>query len=1171
MRQQLLLLQLLAITIFSVSGQTPLSMNGKLKLVGNQLSNACGDPVQLRGLSTHAPMGHQDCYTQSSVEAMANDWGSDIIRLAMYTDVDNGTDYLDNPTVWNNWIDQMVDYAEDYGMYVMIDWHILKDNDPMTHVDEAKTFFATMSDRYKDRDHVLYEICNEPNGWVDWNRIKEYANEIIPIIRANDPENIIIVGTPQWSSRPGDVWQNPLSSANSHNVMYSFHFYAGSHYDYGYLQNVLGSLPVFVTEWGTTDASGNGGFNSGSSDTWLSVLDGNNNGGQLVSSCNWTFSDKNESSAALNPGACVANEWLNRTQSGNYVFNYISSSDNFTQCEAVGDDDGDGVINANDLCPNTPSGNNVDANGCTAPLVDSDGDGIDDNDDECPGTPANTTVNLYGCEIVHTFVNNSCYGVNNYQGYARDDFEQPHYENMTWWATDGTSDVYDAGVSGGEMVVDITDADPDYTTFGMSFDEDDDGNLVTIDISHHPVLTMDVYFEPDGSYSSGSVLLEVHITDDADLELSTDALQNLHRETIPVNQWTTVTMDFTDGYYESYTAADCPGGTTPCYLNNGTFDYSRLTKVQMWVNPGAGEAWSRPAYNGTWRIDNFSVGYDNTSTEACDPFRDDDGDGIAVEEDLCPATPINETANASGCSASQLDTDNDGVNNLQDACSNTAPGAIVDASGCSDAQRDDDGDGVLNPNDLCESTPIDETVNTDGCSASQLDDDNDGVVNTEDVCPGEDDTINDDTDDIPNGCDNCPAIANNNQEDTDSDNIGDLCDNCPDDANTNQLDSDNDGYGDACDICAAGDDDLDLDNDNIPDACDNDDDGDGVTDDVDCDDRDENIGIAATWYEDTDEDGYGDSNSSITSCTQPTGYVDNAQDQCVDDINKITPGECGCGVEEGSCDDCAGVPNGNAVLDDCDKCIGGTTGETSDDADEDGTLDCNDQCPNDPNKTIPGSCGCGVEEGTCTDCAGVPNGDATRDACDKCVGGTTGETSDDADNDGTLDCNDQCPDDANKTVPGDCGCGIEEGTCQDCADVPFGNATVDACGKCIGGTTGETSDDADDDGVLDCNDECPNTFPGTNVNERGCLVTGISGGLNNNVKVYPVPTEDKLTIAQNKLTFTSATVIDVAGNVVATYELTTIEEQVSLKSLAAGLYFIELSGEETTIVKIQVQ
>ncbi|MGN6645237.1 MAG: pectate lyase family protein [Cytophaga sp.] len=57
----------------------------------------------------------------------------------------------------------------------------------------------------------------------------------------------------------------------------------------------------------------------------------------------------------------------------------------------------------------------------------------------------------------------------------------------------------------------------------------------------------------------------------------------------------------------------------------------------------------------------------------------------------------------------------------------------------------------------------------------------------------------------------------------------------------------------------------------------------------------------ATWYEDTDGDGYGDPNSSVTACWQPNNYISVAGDACPKDANKITPGICGCGIAEDAC------------------------------------------------------------------------------------------------------------------------------------------------------------------------------------------------------------------------------------------------------------------------------
>jgi hypothetical protein len=63
------------------------------------------------------------------------------------------------------------------------------------------------------------------------------------------------------------------------------------------------------------------------------------------------------------------------------------------------DADQDGVADGVDLCPGTPAGETVDANGCSASQLDSDGDGVNDALDQCPGTPAGTAVDASGCPL----------------------------------------------------------------------------------------------------------------------------------------------------------------------------------------------------------------------------------------------------------------------------------------------------------------------------------------------------------------------------------------------------------------------------------------------------------------------------------------------------------------------------------------------------------------------------------------------------------------------------------------------------------------------------------------------------------------------------------------------------------------------------------------------------
>lgn len=277
---------------------TPVGYNGWLKVVGTEIRNQNGQAIQLKGISSHGLHWNGKFMNPTSIALLKNTWKVSLIRAAMYTD-EGG--YLANRSVKNK-VHEIVKIAIDNGLYVIIDWHILKDRNPMWHVNEAKEFFDEMSRTYAKYPNVIYEICNEPNGWdVNWNgAIKPFAEQVIPVIRKNDPENIIVVGTPQWSADLDSPSRNPVQGGWAKNLMYAFHYYAGSHGDVSYkLSQALGrGLPIFVTEWGVSSADGRSGVFKRESDRFLSFLEQ-----RKISWASWSLADDGNSSSLLRPGA----------------------------------------------------------------------------------------------------------------------------------------------------------------------------------------------------------------------------------------------------------------------------------------------------------------------------------------------------------------------------------------------------------------------------------------------------------------------------------------------------------------------------------------------------------------------------------------------------------------------------------------------------------------------------------------------------------------------------------------------------------------------------------------------------------------------------------------------------------------------------------------------------
>lgn len=270
---------------------------GALHVEGTHLAGEDGTPVQLRGISTHG-LGWFPAYVNDSMIAQARqEWGCNVFRLAMYTAEYNGycTSGSSQKENLKKIIDIGVQAAVEQEMYVIIDWHILSDNNPNTNKDEAKKFFAEMAKKYANVPNVIYEICNEPNGGTSWSIIKQYALELIPVIREYAPEAIIIVGTPTWSQDVDVAAKDPITGYD--NIMYALHFYAATHTDN--LRSkcktaVAKGLPLFVTEYGICDASGNGSIDENQANKWIEMLDSYG-----ISHVMWNLSNKSETSAMI--------------------------------------------------------------------------------------------------------------------------------------------------------------------------------------------------------------------------------------------------------------------------------------------------------------------------------------------------------------------------------------------------------------------------------------------------------------------------------------------------------------------------------------------------------------------------------------------------------------------------------------------------------------------------------------------------------------------------------------------------------------------------------------------------------------------------------------------------------------------------------------------------------
>lgn len=307
---------------------------GRLKLVGNQLCSASGEPIQLRGWSTFGyDYTFGGLYDDQTDFHKMKTYGANFARIAHYVNEFGGYNI--------DWVKNCIDYTAAEGMYCLVDWHVLKPGNPNADdYGRYNEFFTQIMQHVKSKNynHVIYEICNEPNEDVTgapaafdyvWGWIKEYAYKVLPTIASNDPNAIVCVGTPQWDQDVTRAFQNPLEIKDSFKdlqIMYSFHHYAADQQRYlGILSAAAAFVPIFITEWGLSNHDGNGAISTKAGQHMIDVANGKNLGNQLISWANWSWGNKDEKSATWKSGS-----YSEMSDAGNFVAGVLRNGDQFT-------------------------------------------------------------------------------------------------------------------------------------------------------------------------------------------------------------------------------------------------------------------------------------------------------------------------------------------------------------------------------------------------------------------------------------------------------------------------------------------------------------------------------------------------------------------------------------------------------------------------------------------------------------------------------------------------------------------------------------------------------------------------------------------------------------------------------------------------------------------------
>ncbi|MBT1696389.1 cellulase family glycosylhydrolase [Fulvivirgaceae bacterium PWU4] len=253
-----------SLNYLSFTPSTPPVVPSRLKpwlhVDGNKIKDPQGNLVTLRGVSV-LPNEHNNeceyCNRKPLDEIIAwqgdttRGWYSRVLRLPVTTAK------VRNPaTSFELHIDPYVQQAIAQNQYVIVDLHYVSnfDYNGSGGITQARVmeFWKYVAPRYANIPNVIFEVFNEPVSPDCWSCWKEYIQPVVDTIRAYAPNNLIFMGSPQWSTRVNEAAADPIAGGN---IVYVYHVYpnqgaastAGLDAKFGTAAN---TVPVTLTEFG---------------------------------------------------------------------------------------------------------------------------------------------------------------------------------------------------------------------------------------------------------------------------------------------------------------------------------------------------------------------------------------------------------------------------------------------------------------------------------------------------------------------------------------------------------------------------------------------------------------------------------------------------------------------------------------------------------------------------------------------------------------------------------------------------------------------------------------------------------------------------------------------------------------------------------------------------------
>lgn len=291
---------------------------GRLSVKGTQLVDQYGNSLMLRGTSSHGITWYPE-YTNYSALKTLKEYGANTFRIAMYVEQNDG--YLEEPELNKKLLFSAIENSLAADLYTIVDWHVLRDENPNRNIEEAMNVLEEVAQRYGDNPGIIYEICNEPNGDTTYADIVHYAEQVIPIIRKHAPNSLILVGTPNFCTSLSEAIEDPIEYQN---IMYTYHYYAGisdCRFAMEEIERGLeNGLPIFVSEWGL-DSHDIAEQHWKETSAFLDYLEK-----EKIGWINWSLSNKNEGYSMIKPDSVKLHSWDEEdiTDSGRFILKYLS-------------------------------------------------------------------------------------------------------------------------------------------------------------------------------------------------------------------------------------------------------------------------------------------------------------------------------------------------------------------------------------------------------------------------------------------------------------------------------------------------------------------------------------------------------------------------------------------------------------------------------------------------------------------------------------------------------------------------------------------------------------------------------------------------------------------------------------------------------------------------------